>query len=305
MFSRFAIYFDEVVRSGSIRRAAERLHISPSAIDRHILLMEEKLGLPLFERQSQGLRLTAAGEVLITHVRKWRRELVNAQAQIDDLRGLRRGEVTIAIAEGVVDFLADNLMPFLSEYPGIDQHFIVAGAQVVADYIQQGRAEIGLTFNPPDSPGLRLERTLVYQLGAVVAPGHALASRHEISFAECHDHRLIIPDESLSYRSILDGIWARTIGGRVRAAINANSINLIKTLAKAGAGVAMLTEIDVATEIAAGDLVFIPLNDAAVPLSVLSLVTASGRTLSAPASLLLQALAKAMREADQGGIGIN
>ena len=76
-------------------------------------------------------------------------------------------------------------------------------------------------------------------------------------------------------------------------------------LAKAGAGVAMLTEIDVATEIAAGDLVFIPLNDAAVPLSVLSLVTASGRTLSAPASLLLQALAKAMREADQGGIGIN
>ena len=304
MFSRFAIYFDEVVRSGSIRRAAERLHISPSAIDRHILLMEEKLGLPLFERQAQGLRLTAAGEVLITQVRRWRRELAHAQAQIDDLRGLRRGEVTIAIAEGVIDFLATNLMPFLAAYPGIDQHFIVAGAQVVADLIQEGRAEIGLTFNPPDAPGLRTERTLVYQLGAVVAPSHPLGTRTEVAFAECHEHRLIIPDESLSYRSILDTIWAKTIGGRVRAAINANSIALIKTLAKVGAGVGMLTEIDVAAEIEAGELVYIPLSDNGVPLSVLSLVSASGRTLSAPASLLLQALAKAMREADESGIGI-
>ena len=66
----------------------------------------------------------------------------------------------------------------------------------------------------------------------------------------------------------------------------------------------MLTEIDVAAEIEAGELVYIPLSDNGVPLSVLSLVSASGRTLSAPASLLLQALAKAMREADESGIGI-
>ena len=63
MFSRFTVYFDEVVRAGSIRRASERLNISPSAIDRHILLMEENLGVQLFERMPQGLRLTAAGEV--------------------------------------------------------------------------------------------------------------------------------------------------------------------------------------------------------------------------------------------------
>ena len=73
MFSRFTLYFDAVVRAGSIRRASERLHISPSAIDRHILLMEENLGVQLFERLPQGLRLTAAGEVLVTHVQRWRR----------------------------------------------------------------------------------------------------------------------------------------------------------------------------------------------------------------------------------------
>ena len=303
MFSRFSLYFDEVVRSGSIRRAAERLHISPSAIDRHILLMEEKLGVSLFERHAQGLRMTAAGEVLITHVRRWRRDLRHAQAQIDDLRGLRRGEVTIAIAEGVIDFLAATLIPFRDAYPGIDQNIIVAGAQVVADMILEGRAEIGLTFNPPEGPGLRLERTLVYQVGAVVAPGHALAQRSEVAFAECEDHRLVIPDDTLSYRAILETVWGKTIGGRVRGAINANSIAMIKKLVKAGVGVGMLTQIDIAAELTTGELVFIPLAEPGIPLSVLSLITASGRTLSAPASLLLQAVSKDMRDTDGAGIG--
>src|ERR1700736_2389627 len=129
MFSRFTLYFDAVVRAGSIRRASEHLHISPSAIDRHILRMKDPLGVQLFERLPQGVRLTAAGEVLITHIRCWRRDLRQARAQIDDIRGLRRGEVTIALVEGVADFLAIALVEFRKQYPGIDHSVQVAGAQ--------------------------------------------------------------------------------------------------------------------------------------------------------------------------------
>ncbi|HEY0269516.1 MAG TPA: LysR family transcriptional regulator [Sphingomonas sp.] len=303
MFSRFTLYFDEVVRSGSIRRASERLNISPSAIDRHILLMEENLGVQLFERMPQGLRLTAAGEVLITHVRRWRRELRHARAQIDDLRGLRRGEVTIALVEGVAEFVAGPLVDFRAQYPGIDHSIQVAGAQGVVDLVLEGRAEIGLTFNPPNVPTVRLERTLVYQLGAVVPAGHPLAGCEEVGFAECADHGLVIPDETISLRAVLDTMWARTIGGRVRGATTASSIGLIKALVLRGAGVGMLTAIDVAGEIAAGTLLHIPLAEANVPLSVFSLITAGGRTLSVPASLLVQHIGEVMRGSDATGIG--
>lgn len=303
MFSRFTLYFDAVVRAGSIRRASERLNISPSAIDRHILLMEENLGVQLFERMPQGLRLTAAGEVLITHVRRWRRELRHARAQIDDLRGLRRGEVTIALVEGVADFVAAPLVEFRTRYPGIDHSIQVAGAQGVVDLILEGRAELGLTFNPPSVSTVRLERTLVYQLGAIVPPGHALAARGEVGFAECADHGLVIPDETISLRAVLDTMWARTIGGRVRGGITVSSIGLLKALVLRGAGVGMLTAIDVAGEIAAGRLVHVPLAEANVPLSVFSLITAGGRTLSVPASLLVQHLAQVMRASDVGGVG--
>lgn len=303
MFSRFTLYFDEVVRSGSIRRASERLNISPSAIDRHILLMEENLGVQLFERLPQGLRLTAAGEVLITHVRRWRRDLKAARSQIDDLRGLRRGEVSIALVEGCAEFLARALIGFRKEYPGVEHVIHVAGAQSVIDLIGEGRAELGLTFNPPSAPTVRVERTIVYQMGAVVPPGHPLAGRAEVGFAECADHGLIIPDETISLRAVLDSVWARSIGGHVRGSITANSIGLLKALVRMGAGVGMLTPIDVDGELEAGELVYIPLAESNLPLSVLSLITAGGRTLSMPASLLVQHVAQVMREASSTGIG--
>ncbi|MFT4026616.1 MAG: LysR family transcriptional regulator [Novosphingobium sp.] len=303
MFSRFAVYFDEVVRSGSIRRASERLHLSPSAIDRHMLLMEQRLGVRLFERLPQGLHLTAAGEVLIAYVRRWRREQRQAMAQIDDLIGLRRGEVTLAIAEGAIDFVARAMPPFREKYPGIDIKFVVAGAQAVGESVLEGSVEIALTFNPPDGLDFRVERTMVYQLGAVVPPGHPLADREEIAFADCAKHRLVLPDETLSYRHIVDKVWAKTIGGHTRGGVYANSIGLLKALIQSGLGVGLLTKLDVTAEIADGQLIFIPLAEPKIPLSVLSLISASGRTLSAPASLLLNHLAQVMRESGVGGAG--
>jgi len=93
-----------VARRGSIRRAAERLHIALSAVDRQILQLESQIGMPLFERLPQGLRLTAAGEFLVDAIRRSRRELMRVKSQIDDLKGLRRGEVSIALVEGATEF---------------------------------------------------------------------------------------------------------------------------------------------------------------------------------------------------------
>ena len=64
-FSRFTRYFRVVAGAGSIRRASEELNVSASAIDRQLLRAEEELQTPLFERLPTGLRLTAAGELLM------------------------------------------------------------------------------------------------------------------------------------------------------------------------------------------------------------------------------------------------
>lgn len=62
-------YIDAVAKAGSIRKAAETLAITSTALNRRIIAMEEELGVDIFERFPRGVRLTAAGEILIHHIR--------------------------------------------------------------------------------------------------------------------------------------------------------------------------------------------------------------------------------------------
>ncbi|ALJ12324.1 LysR family transcriptional regulator [Sphingopyxis macrogoltabida] len=296
LLGRAALYFDEVARRGALRRAADVLHIAPSAVDRQIIQLEEELGTQLFERTPTGMKMTAAGELLIDGVRRWRRDLQRIRSEIDNLVGLRRGSVAMGLVEGATEFTALAIAMFQRRYPAIQFRMEVFGAQGVIDNVLSGDIDVGITFNPPDNPTIRLDRTMIYRLGVIVPPAHELAGRQEISLSECASYPLIIPSDSLSLRRVLDTAWGRHVGGSPRAIVEANSIGLIKSLTIRGVGVGWLTAFDAISEIDAGALVFLPLSDERVDLSTLSIVSAAGRTLSVPASLLIQHLSQTMDE---------
>lgn len=88
-------YFAEVVRSGSLRAASERLFVAASAISRQITLLEDEVGVPLRER-SRGrvaIKLTAAGECLMRYVTQTDHEFERVRAEIESLKGLRKGHM--------------------------------------------------------------------------------------------------------------------------------------------------------------------------------------------------------------------
>ena len=89
-------YIDAIARHGSIRKAAENLAITPSALNRRLLSMEEELGQPIFERLANGVRLSTAGEILLEHVRNQLSDMERVKSRIADLAGVRRGTVSIA-----------------------------------------------------------------------------------------------------------------------------------------------------------------------------------------------------------------
>ena len=78
-FSRFLRYFMTVGRLGSIRRAADELNVSASAIARQILNVEAEIGAPLFERLPSGLRLTAAGEIMMAAGGRWQKNMADVR----------------------------------------------------------------------------------------------------------------------------------------------------------------------------------------------------------------------------------
>lgn len=298
MLERAAHYFDEVSRRGSIRKAAERLRIAPSAVDRQILQLEARIGAPLFERLPQGLRVTPAGELLLETIRRWKREYERVQSQIKDLQGLCSGEVSVALVEGATEFMTDTLRQFRTRYPGIVYRMHIAGHQAVTDAILSGAYDVGLTFNPPSLHALRVERKVIYRIGAVVTPDHPLADHGEVTFEECLEWGFVVPDETISIRPVLERVWKMSMDEPLRENAAANSIALMKSMVKGGVGVGILTGLDVLTEVKTGELKFIPLAYPGIPVSELAVVVQSGRTLSAAASSFVQHLSVAMGEAE-------
>ena len=110
-------FIDVVAREKSIRKAAEKLAITSTALNRRILQIEEEIGQPLFERLPSGVRLNTAGEIFVQHIRAQFAELSRVQSQIADLSGIRRGHVKIASsADALRQFLPESIASYRAEH---------------------------------------------------------------------------------------------------------------------------------------------------------------------------------------------
>jgi DNA-binding transcriptional LysR family regulator len=124
---------DAVARHGSIRKAAEALNVAPSALNRQILDLETDLGSALFERLPRGMRPTAAGEIFLAYTRQAISELKTVASQVEELRGLVRGQVNVAAVESVVgDLLPSAIAQFQTAHPNVRFFALSKGSFVVS-----------------------------------------------------------------------------------------------------------------------------------------------------------------------------
>jgi DNA-binding transcriptional LysR family regulator len=294
LHSRMLRYLDEVSRLGSIRKAAARLNVASSAINRQILALESELGAPIFERMPRRLRLTSTGEVLITHVRETLKGHLRVEAQIAALKGLARGEVTIATMNGLA---AGPLPRFLSsvldQHPRVHLRVRVLPFDQMTNAVLTGEADLALTYNPPNSPGLRVVASHDLALGAVVSPKHPLTRQRPLRLAHCVEFPLAIADFSMTIRPAVDVAFARA-NLPLHPTIETNSIEFMKRIARSGQAVTLLNPVDVADDVAAGEIRHLPLEELnSHPISLKLLVRARGG-LDAFPSLVVEELRKAM-----------
>lgn len=301
-FSRFLRYFLSVGRNGSIRRAAEELHVSASAIDRQLLNVEAALGIPLFERIPTGLHLTAAGEIMMAAGNDWLKSLAAVRGQIEDLRGLRRGHVDIA----VIDALADGFIPRIigqirTDYPGITMAIRVLDNLQVRDAIATGEVDLGIYLEPQAYRDLDVRARADAVLGFVMLPDGDMADRSHCVFSEVSDRKLVVPAEPLALcRQV--AVLADATGVEIRIGASSDNIQMIKSLVMQGAGIGILTSLDVIGEVARGALQFVAITDAVVQPMTLALCTASSRSPSLAADLVLTAIEDQFEELDHPSI---
>lgn len=286
MHAKVLRYFAEVVRAGSIRKAAEQLHVVPTAVNRQILILEEELGAPLFERVRGTLKLTQVGEIVLEHARATLSAFDTVRERIAAVQGLRHGEVTLATTPGLANaFLPALVQGFRSEHPGIRLRLMDFPVADVLRAVHAGDSDLGLAFDAPDGAGFRILFTSEWPIGAVVPPGHPLTRQATALLSDCMGYPLILPAPSLSLRPLLEGAFAL---GSVRASpvVESTSTALIRQLVMRGAGITFLNRLDVDEERRAGTLAFVPLRDTHPRPQTLRLVCRPGAEANPAAELL-------------------
>lgn len=286
-FSRFLRYFLAVGRLGSIRRAADELNVSASAIDRQILNVEAELGLPLFERLPTGLRLTAAGEVLMAAGGRWNKHLADVLGQIEDLRGLKRGHVEIAVIDALaLGQVPDTIRAIQARHPGISFTLHVQANDIVRRMVSAGEVDMGVMFDPHSFRELTVRAFADVVLGFITPPGHRMGPLREARFAACAGEPMIVPSPRLAVGQQVE-ILEGTSGIALDRRATSDNIRMIASLVRQGVGIGMLTSLDVATEVAEGHLQFTRISDPVLKPMTLALCTATARTPSYAAALVL------------------
>jgi DNA-binding transcriptional LysR family regulator len=288
-------YFDEAIRQGSIRKAADHLHVASSAVNRQLLQLEEELDVRLFERLPRGIRATAAGEVVLGYLRRWNREAVSLNRDLAALRGGVRGTIRIAASESFTEELLPRAMHELqARYPQIDFSLISGDNYLITSQLLARDADVVLAFDVRDDMRAHIVTTITSPLGVITQPGHPLTRLREARISDCAPYPLVIPGTDWLQHSGLKAMLEEdNLPSTVVA--RAERPGMLKALVRAGLGIAYLTALGVERDIEEHKLAWTPLAPGTIKHATISLMLPRNRIAPAYTTAFVEILQRELQ----------
>ncbi|MDO6721660.1 LysR family transcriptional regulator [Celeribacter halophilus] len=259
--ARFLREFLVVAQDGSIRRAAERLNVVPSAISRKIIEAEARLGVALFERTSKGMTLTEAGELMREHARHVSDEQTYLLDQIGHFSESGSHTVRIATGEGFTSDLMENgLLELTREAPHL--RFIIehAGTEELQRRVVEGEVDIGIAYNPVITEATRSLVQSRQPLCAIVPFHSPLARRESVTLADMLEHPVAMLNTGYGIRQLV-GQAAAGQGLALRVHVETSSIALLLRYVGAGVGGSFLPRFSAMNQAHRGDLAVLNIDE--------------------------------------------
>src|ERR1051326_7132601 len=234
--------FLTVAALGSVSRAAERLHLTQPAVTKQVRALEESLGTDLIERHGQGIRLTAAGELVARYGRTGMHLADECRQALAELGTGERG--TLRLGAGVttsVFQLPRWLRRFRKDRSGVEIIVRTGTSRVVTQQVLGGEVDLGLVTS--DVPLRDLQAKVLYreEIVLVVAPDFTPRRRDLESIP------LILFPSTTGFRSYLnDRLGSERLAEQVR--METDSVEAIKSFVMAGLGGSFLPMMAVAAQ---------------------------------------------------------
>ena len=281
-----------IAEEKSIRKAAEKLAITPSALNRRLLAIEDELSCPLFERLSSGVRLNTAGEIFVHHIRKQQTDLDRVRSQIADLEGMRRGHVTIASTQHAqTGFLIDELARYRKLYPDVTFSMLTCEREAAQTHLDTLDADLALTLGPVMGSGYKTLATTSIIPDAVMRKDHLLADRPALRFYECADYPVILPHKTDAISSMIQQTEIAS-GISLHIVTRADSIEFRKHMLLHDNSISF--DLPVIGKKARQDMIRVPLHPTDMQAILLRLIQLENRVLSVAVSKFAEQLVAIM-----------
>lgn len=246
--------FVEVGQRGSIKAAAEALHVTSGAVSQQIRLLEERVGMPLFTRERQGLRLTEAGAMVHPTLLGAFAQIAGASQALEDMAGHQTLTVS-TVATFAAAWLVPRLGRFNQRHPQIEVR--VEATSALVD-LRRDRVDVALRHGLGEYPGLQVTRLMAPVLVPVASPALMAGQPPIATPGDCLRYPLLHDTDRADWP-----LWLAAHGtqdgsadaARARRGSAFEDDFLLIRAAEAGQGLALVPQLYAQEEIAAGRLV--------------------------------------------------
>ncbi len=253
--------FAAVAESGGFTKGAEKLLVSQPAVSLQVAELESSLGVKLFDRLPRGIRLTTAGELLLGYAQRISRLHRDAEQSVRDLLGLQSGRLTIGASLTIGSYLMPKVIcEFYRAHPAIEISMEIANTHEIQIRLAEGKLDLGFTEGLIESDRLESAVFATDELVAVAPPKHPLVGKRRVTAKHVCAEPLILREPGSGTRAVVERAL-RSRGLSVRPTLSLGSAEAVKSAVLSGIGLAIMSRLAVARELAEGSLVMIPMTD--------------------------------------------
>jgi DNA-binding transcriptional LysR family regulator len=232
--------FEAAARHGSFTRAAEELFLTQPTISMQIKQLTKSVGLPLFEQVGKRLYLTEAGRELFATCRQIFETMDKFQMTIANLKGLKQGQLKLAVITTAKYIIPRLLGPFCQLYPGIDISLQVTNHELILDRMMNNLDDIYIMSQIPDHFDVNFQPFLENPLVVFAPANHPLAKEKNIPIERLGEERFIMREPGSGTRSAVQTLFEKH-GVKVKVKLELGSNEAIKQAIAGGLGISVLS----------------------------------------------------------------
>lgn len=286
---------EAVHRAGSIRKAAEDMNITASALNRRIQAFEQEFGSKVFERLSRGMRLNPAGELLLHHIRAQRNDLARVHSQVSDLSGARRGHVSVASSQALLPyFLPRQIALYRSEHPGVTFSVHVRDRVQAEQDLVNFESDLAMVFEPAHMVDFDVLFAAEQPIYAVMSKTHPLAGEEELRLRQCLEYGLVLPGHQYGVRGLLEQATKR-MDRKLEPVLETESFEMVRHYAAYGQTIGFQIPVGL-NPVMRPDMAYVRLSRKDVPGGELLVGQLRGRALPVASIKFAQQVANALSD---------